>query len=113
MKQELLDKFERIFNSEKKFFKDGYYRIRSLSDEQKELAFLVADACGAKVVHPQITIEKRGNDWVAIKLIDLQTTPIKRISRTPETKELLENELNLLVNKFKEAMKDSDDKVDN
>lgn len=56
MNQKTLDTLEKVFNSEKKFFKDGYYRIRYLSDKQKELAFLVPDACGATAVHPQITI---------------------------------------------------------
>lgn len=108
MDQRTLDNFEKVFNSEKKFLKDGYYRIRRVSDEQKELAFLVSDACGSTAVHPQITIRKKGTDWVPIKLIDLETTPTQVIMRTPETKVMLDSALKLLVNKFKAAMKDLD-----
>ncbi|MHC5227791.1 hypothetical protein ACYSNW_05865 [Enterococcus sp. LJL99] len=108
MKQITVDQFERVFNSEKKFFKDGYYRIRCVSDEQKELAFLVVDACGATAVHPQITIEKRGVDWVAIKLIDLETTPPQIINRTSETKAILDSSLKSLENKFEAAIQNFD-----
>lgn len=103
MKQETIDQLETVFTSEKIFVNDGYYRIRSLSSKKKELAFLVVDPCGSSVVHPQITIEKRANDWVATKLLDLQETPLQRFDRTEATSQQLDQALQLLVHKFQSA----------
>ena len=93
-----------FFSEEKYFFDNGYYRIRIISDLEKELAFLVLDGCGSTSVHPQITIEKFTDKWLATKLIDLKTRPTKMIYRNEATSEELDEALNDLVNKFEKVM---------
>lgn len=104
MKQETLDRLETVFNADKIFVKDGYYRIRSLPTGEKELAFLVVDSCGATAVHPQITIAKLGEKWVAIRLFDLQATPPQRSDRTTENSQQLDQTLQVLIDKFQTAL---------
>lgn len=105
MKQDKLALLEQTFCDGKIFVNNGYYRIRTLSDDEKEIAYLVSDPCGATTVHPQITIEKREDEWIATKFIDLEVTPTQRLYREPETEALLDDALESLITQFEEAVK--------
>lgn len=96
---------EKIFSAEKRFIKDGYYRIRQLDENQKELSFLVADACGSTTVHPQITIKKENNKWSPIKLIDMGVSPTQMMYRDEENAVILDELFEKLVSKFEKVAK--------
>lgn len=91
------------FSQEREYLEDGYYRLRQISENQYELAFLVPDACGTTSPHPQITIERQNDSLQAVALMDLVVTPIRRISLSEGTKAVLEEGLTDLVLKFKQV----------
>lgn len=97
-----IKQLEMLFGNEKQFFVDGYYRIRSLDDKQKEIAYLMPDACGASVVHPQITIEEVDGSFIPVKLIDMATSPTQLIYRKEEDVVFLEDKLEELVTRFEQ-----------
>ncbi len=97
---EQIDALEKRIGAKKVWYKDGYYRIRTKTDRKKELAYLVTDPCGGSIVHPQITIEKIDEKWVATQLIDLHVTPIQNIVRDELTATFLDHALMDLVTKF-------------
>lgn len=87
------------FTEKKEFISDGYYRIRSLDEETFELAFLVSGSCGETIVHPQITIKLTNHVVVAVKLIDMYTTPAKFYTREKNSLEI-DQALEKLLTKF-------------
>lgn len=97
-----IKQLEMLFGNEKQFFVDGYYRIRSLDDKQKEIAYLMPDACGASVVHPQITIEEVDGSFIPVKLIDMATSPTQLVYRKEEDVVFLEDKLEELVTRFEQ-----------
>lgn len=101
MTQEEIDVLTKHLSADKQFIHDGYYRLRELDERTYELAFLVADACGATSVHPQITIEKQGDTWQAVKLLDFVSTPVETIVYSQETAQELSERLEQL---FKQAL---------
>lgn len=105
MKNSLLKELQQHVTSDKTYLSGGYYRIRELPEDKIEMAILVMDACGASAVHPQITLKKENEIWIPIKLIDLGVSPTEMYDRTEETKELLNQKLNELIDKFKSAIK--------
>lgn len=96
MTQEELDILKQHLSEEKQFIHDGYYRLRQLDEMTYELAFLVADACGSTSVHPQITFEKQGNTWQAVKLLDFISTPVETIVYSNDTSHELSDRLEKL-----------------
>lgn len=96
MTQEELDLLTQHLSADKQFIHDGYYRLRKLDETTYEVAFLVADACGATSVHPQITIEKQGDTWQAVKLLDFVSTPVETIVYSQETAQELSDRLEQL-----------------
>lgn len=103
MKQEIIQNLEQCFHAEKQWYQDGYYRLRTLDEHTKELAYLLSDPCGGSIVHPQITLEKQGDEFIPTKLIDLQTTPVQNMIRDLENAAYLDQALQTLVAKFEEA----------
>ncbi len=95
---------EAEIGAEKTYLKDGYYRIRENNFGQKELAFLIPDGCGTTSVHPQITLEKVGDNWQAIKLIDMGVSPTIMLEKNPETEQELDTKLDYLFKKMTEAI---------
>jgi len=104
MTNEQLQSLINFFGPEKQFISDGYYRIRVISNQKVEMAFLVPDSCGTTSVHPQITVTKTQNNWEPINLIDMAETPTKFIEKSEETAIFLNNALEELVQKFKSVM---------
>lgn len=88
------------FGPDKKFIKDGYYRIRSISETEKEMSFLVPGDCGTSTVHPQITIYFVDNQWLPVKLLDMHNTPTQFIERNTETENFLDHSFLELVTLF-------------
>lgn len=107
MEQEKISQLEPFFNAEKQHFNDGFYRLRSLSEDVKELAFLVPAGCGSTAVNPQITIEKRNEGWVGTKLIDFKSTPTRMLYRDTENAQVIDEELEALVQKFERVMENN------
>ncbi|MEG0286289.1 MULTISPECIES: hypothetical protein [Vagococcus] len=105
MKKEQLETLMRVIGPEKKYLSDGYYRIREVDENRKELAFLKPDGCGTTTVTPQITIEKQGDNWLPIKFIDMGSSPTKMLIRDEKTEQLLDEELVILVEKMLSALK--------
>lgn len=103
MKQEIIENLEEFFHAEKQWYQDGYYRLRTLDEQTKELAYLLSDPCGGSIVHPQITLEKQGDEFIATKLVDLQTTPVQNMTRDLENAAYLDQALQSLVTKFQEV----------
>lgn len=92
------------FTSEKVYMKDGYYRFRELEPGVFDMAFLEPCSCGTSNVHPQITLEKKGDVYIPIKLIDFDVTPPLLINREESTLEFLDQSLHQLIEKFKRAI---------
>lgn len=90
--------------SDKTYLTDGYYRIRENKSGQKELAFLKPEGCATTSVNPQITVEEENGTWIAVKLIDMGSSPTKFIIRDDTTKEELDNELERLIQKMEKAV---------
>lgn len=105
MKQEQINWLKANFSEESTYIKDGYYRFRKSDEASYELAFLVPCACGSNNVHPQITLEHHGSDYVATKLIDMEVTPPVVLYRNGETSEELDEALTELMKKFEQAKK--------
>lgn len=104
MTDEKLESLLAFFDEEKKYYVDGYYRLRKLESDEFELAYLIPDACGATTVHPQITIEKHEEIWIPTKLIDMWTSPTQFVEKNSETEKFLDNALAELVLKFEHVM---------
>lgn len=104
MTDETLKSLLAFFDEEKKYYVDGYYRLRKVEADKFELAYLIPDACGATSVHPQITIEKVKDIWLPTKLMDMGKSPIQFIERNTETEAILEGALTELVVKFEKVM---------
>lgn len=104
MKEDVLVNLERKIGPNKTYLKNGYYRIRSMASNQKELAFLKPDGCGSTSVNPQITIEKINDIWVAVKLIDMGSAPTKFLTRDNETSDELDTALVMLIKKMEQAI---------
>ncbi|MHC5217805.1 hypothetical protein ACYSNR_14180 [Enterococcus sp. LJL128] len=88
---------------EKRFIKDGYYRLRAADERVYELAYLEAGPCGDTTVHPQITLEITNDAVVPLKLLDLSAAPVIRFSRE-ESLEELEQALDLLEARFLQVL---------
>ncbi|MBP1046025.1 hypothetical protein I6N96_07000 [Enterococcus sp. BWM-S5] len=99
MNRKDLETLQKHFSDDKKFFKDGYYRLRDIGSMHYELAFLEAGPCGDTTVHPQITIDAAENVIVPIKLLDMATSPTLRLTQEEHTDELNEA-LEGLVQRF-------------
>lgn len=95
---------EAEIGAEKTYLTDGYYRVRENNLGQKELAFLIPDGCGTTSVHPQITLEKVGDNWQAVKLIDMGVSPTIMLEKNPETVQELDKRLSQLFKKMKKAI---------
>lgn len=93
------------YHEEKEYLENGYFRIRQKDPQHYELAFLKVDGCGTTSVSPQITVEVIDEQVRAIGLMDMYAAPIRTIVQSEETADLLEQELNQLVTKFKLAKK--------
>ena len=104
MTQEELDLLTQHLSADKQFIHDGYYRLRKLDETTYEVAFLVADACGATSVHPQITIEKQGDTWQAVKLLDFVSTPVETTVYSQETAQELSERLEQLIKRALHAI---------
>ncbi|WP_321386817.1 hypothetical protein [uncultured Enterococcus sp.] len=98
-----LETFQKYFNGDKKFFKDGYYRLRDIENNQFELAFLEAGPCGDTTIHPQITIERFEDELRPLKLLDMAVSPTLRLTYEEHPVEL-NNELEHLVQRFYNAI---------
>ncbi|MBM7690471.1 hypothetical protein BCR24_10060 [Enterococcus ureilyticus] len=94
-----------LFNEEKKFIKDGYYRLRKLNENEIELAYLIAGSCGETIVHPQITVFLEDYQVVATKLIDMHTCPPLFLNRNTDNAQTLNKALDALIDKFVCAIK--------
>lgn len=81
---------QKHFGNDKKFFKDGYYRLRDIGENQFEMAFLEAGPCGDTTVHPQITIELDKDELRPIKLLDMAVSPTLRLNQEEHPAELKE-----------------------
>jgi len=104
MTQEELNVLKHHLSEDKTFIQDGYYRLRKLDETTYEFAFLVADACGATSVHPQITIEKQGDTWQAVKLLDFVSTPVETLLYSDDTSQILTNRLEQLYQQCMKAI---------
>lgn len=104
MTDEKLKSLLAFFDEEKKYYVDGYYRLRKLETDKFELAYLIPDACGATTVHPQITIEKHEDIWTPTKLIDMWTSPTQFVERNSETEKFLNEALHRLAFRFENVM---------
>lgn len=89
-----------IFDENKRFIQDGYYRIRSLDTDTIELAYLIAGACGESVVHPQITIFMDETQVIGTKLIDMQVSPPLFLHRDTSNACQIDAALDQLIEKF-------------
>lgn len=99
MNRQDFDTFQQHFTSDKKFFKDGYYRLKDIGENQFEMAFLEAGPCGDTTVHPQITIELDEEELRPIKLLDMAVSPTLRLNQEEHPTELKEA-LDGLVQRF-------------
>lgn len=95
-----LNRLAAIFNEEKRFMKDGYYRIRTLNEHELELAYLVAGSCGEAIVHPQITVFLEETQVIATKLIDMHACPPLFLTRDADNAHTLDLALDNLIKKF-------------
>ena len=103
MKQEAIDWLKANFSEESVYYEDGYYRFRKSGETSYELAFLVPCACGSNNVHPQITLEHHGSEYVATKLVDMEVTPPVIWSRNGETSQSIDQALISLMEKFRQV----------
>lgn len=95
-----LAKLSAVFNEEKRFIKDGYYRLRTLDERTIELAYLIAGPCGESTVHPQITVALDDTRATGIKLIDMASSPPLFLSRDEVNAAKIDCALDQLIEKF-------------
>ncbi|CZQ97989.1 Hypothetical protein Tpal_2206 [Trichococcus palustris] len=100
MDKKELDLILKHFGPEKEFIGDGYFRIREKDSNRYEMAYLAPACCGTSTYHPQITIRVEDEKIIPEFLMDMEETPIKNISYSDETSEVLEQELDKLCSKF-------------
>lgn len=93
------------FDEEKRFITDGYYRIRTLSEHEIELAYLKAGSCGDTIAHPQITVSLSETQAIGEKLIDMDACPPLFLSRDSNNAKKIDNALDDLIEKFLQATK--------
>ncbi|MGX6961639.1 hypothetical protein [Vagococcus xieshaowenii] len=105
MKQSQINWLKENFSETSEFFVDGYYRFRQSDEASYEVAFLVPCACGSNNVHPQITLENHGSEYIATKLIDMDVTPPIVLTRNAQTSEQIDQTLSELMTKFETAKK--------
>ena len=105
MKQKQINWLKNNFSETSEYFTDGYYRFRKSGETGYELAFLVPCACGSNNVHPQITLENHGTDYIATKLIDMEVTPPLVLTRNNQTSSQIDEALEKLLKKFEEVKK--------
>jgi hypothetical protein len=98
------------FTDEKKFMRDGYYRLRTIDETTIELAFLVAGPCGETLVHPQITVSLNHHQEkaIGIKLMDLQSTPPRFLTRNAANEAEIDAALDELIEKFWNRLKEKE-----
>ncbi|MDH6365278.1 hypothetical protein M2139_002293 [Enterococcus sp. PF1-24] len=94
---------QQYFGEEKEFIEDGYYRLRTLSENEFELAFLVPGLCGTTNYHPKINLIVTGDKITATSLVDLEATPAIFITEKENSREFLAEQLELLKEKFLNA----------
>ncbi|ALS02824.1 hypothetical protein ATZ33_16005 [Enterococcus silesiacus] len=95
-----LDKLTTVFNEDKRFIKDGYYRIRTIDEGTIELAYLIAGPCGESLPHPQITVALDDTQATGIKLIDMVSSPPLFLSRDDVNAVEIDCALDMLIEKF-------------
>ncbi|WP_427813339.1 hypothetical protein ACQKTA_07575 [Enterococcus sp. 22-H-5-01] len=78
---------------------DGYYRIRKI-ETGYQLAYLIAGPCGDKVIHPEITLKYQDDQLQPVSLLDLDSTPIRRLSKENGDYEALEQATDQLLDRF-------------
>ncbi|MGX7030116.1 hypothetical protein [Vagococcus zengguangii] len=105
MKQTQINWLKEHFSETSEYLGDGYYRFRKSDEASYELAFLVPCACGSNNVHPQITLENHGSEYIATKLIDMEVTPPIVLTRNGETSEEIDQALADLLKKFEDVKK--------
>ncbi|WP_086350930.1 hypothetical protein [Candidatus Enterococcus clewellii] len=105
MDKQDLKQLKKYFNEDKKFIKDGYYRLRDLGNSHYELAFLEAGPCGDTTIHPQITIDATKNELIPIKLLDLAVSPTLRLTQEEHKNELCEA-LEQLLQRFYQVIEE-------
>ncbi|MTD38282.1 hypothetical protein GIX45_06535 [Erwinia sp. CPCC 100877] len=90
------------FTDEKKFMKDGYYRLKTIDETTIEFAFLIAGPCGETLVHPQITVSlnHKQEEAIGIKLIDLHASPPRFLTRDAANEEEIDAALDELIERF-------------
>lgn len=88
------------FGPEKEFIGDGYFRIRDKGNEHYEIAYLVPACCGTTNYNPQIAVHVEGDKVVPDSVLDLVDMPAKMLSYSPETRAVMEQELDKLCQKF-------------
>lgn len=104
MKDKQLAKLSEWIGTEKTYLNNGYYRIRDNKFGQKEIAFLAPCSCGTTSVSPQITLERKNDNWEAIKLMDMGASPTIFLTRDPENEAIIDEALEDLLVKMEEAI---------
>lgn len=93
------------FSEDKKFYIDGFYRIRTIDENTVELAYLIAGPCGESIVHPQITVSLKQNQAIGISLIDMDSSPPSFLHRDSNNAHEIDTTLDLLIEKFLQTAK--------
>lgn len=103
MKLSELNLLKENFSAEKEYIGAGYYRLKELGENEYELSFSVPGECGTSNYHPKINLLIEGEEIVPFSLMDIETNPITILDDAPENQEQLQEQLDLLVEKFKQA----------
>ncbi|MGX7197909.1 hypothetical protein [Enterococcus olivae] len=91
-----------LCSEEKIYFEPYYYRFREHSDNQYELARLVAGSCGEFTYHPKITVKVENDLFVPIAYYNNEQNPVQQLTRD-EDETFLDEEFVALLDVFLEA----------
>lgn len=96
-----LKTIQSFFSEERRFFLEGYYRLREKSDNEFEIEIAAAGPCGEYLPNPRIKFSVEDEKLVPSFLINQVATPVVMLSNQSASEiMLMEKNLDEIIEKF-------------
>lgn len=90
------------FSEERQYIDGFYYRLRTLAEDEYELAVIHGGVCGENIYHPRMKVKETKGMLVPLSMYDNYSFPVVNLSYE-DAPERLTDELQSLLQQFLQA----------